>query len=240
MKLLNSFYAVILMLLSIRVFSIKKNFKNKRIAIVGAADSVFDEKNGDFIDSYDIVIRINKAALLWDKEKSDYLGSKFTYLYHSFYENSYSGGGPINFGEFEDLGVQKIIHPNSDFKGLRTHLNFYKRHLKLKKTYVFPPVLYKKITKDLVGFQPTVGFSAIYSVLNSDFKELYLTGFTFFKSPYVPGYRDEFRDKKANEEHIKKQGIHHPDKEFEVFKMLLQRSKNRRIILDSRLQKLIE
>ena len=39
---------------------------------------------------------------------------------------------------------------------------------------------------------------------------------------------------------IKKQGIHHPDKEFEVFKMLLQRSKNRRIILDSRLQKLIE
>ena len=74
------------MVLSVRVFSIKKNFKNKRIAIVGAADSVFDEKNGDFIDSFDIVIRINKAALVWDKEKSDYLGSKFTFLFHSFFE----------------------------------------------------------------------------------------------------------------------------------------------------------
>ncbi|MBZ9631472.1 glycosyltransferase family 29 protein [Salegentibacter sp. LM13S] len=240
MKLIKSFYAVILMLLSLRIFSIKKNFKNKRVAIVGAADSVFDKKSGGVIDSYDIVIRINKAAQVWDEKQSDYLGTKFTFLFHSFFENNYSGGGPIDLKRFEDLGIQKIIHPNSDIKGLIAHLNFYKRHLKCVKTYIFSPLLYNKITKSLFGFQPTVGFSTVYSVLNTECKEVYLTGFTFFKTPYVQGYRDELGDKKINDEHIRKQGIHNPEMEFKVFKALLQKSKSRKIILDSRLQKLIE
>lgn len=228
------------MLVSLRIFNAKKAFKNKRVAIVGAANSTFDEKGGDFIDSFDIVIRINKAAQTWEKKNSVYLGSKFTYLFHSFYENEFSGGGKIDFEKFRDLGIQKIIHPNSDKKGLIAHLNFYKRHLNFRKTYIFLPSLYKEITKDLLGFQPTVGFSAIYSVLNTECKEVYLTGFTFFKSPYVKGYRDELRDKKANEEHIRKQGIHNPEVEFEVFKALLRKSKNGKIVLDAKLQKLIE
>ena len=217
----------------------KRHLKDKRVAIIGAADSVFDEKNGDYIDSFDIVIRINKAALVWEKENKAYLGSKFTYLFHSFYENNYSGGGKIDFEKFKKLGIKKLVHPNSDIKGLRAHLNFYKRHLKLKKTYILSPGLYKKITKELSGFQPTVGFSAIYSALNADFKELYLTGFTFFKSPYLPGYRDDLRDKISNKRHIQKQGIHDPNIEFKVFKNLVQKSSNKRIILDSRLRKLI-
>lgn len=227
------------MLFSLRIFNLKRHLKNKRVAIIGAADSVFDEKNGDYIDSFDIVIRINKAALVWKKENTDYLGSKFTYLFHSFYENNYSGGGPVNFKEFKKLGIQKLVHPNSDIKGLRVHLNFYKRHLKQKKTYILSPRLYGKITKELSGFQPTVGFSAIYSALNADCKELYLTGFTFFKSPYLPGYRDDLRDKISNKRHIQKQGIHDPNIEFKAFKNLVQKSSNTRIILDSRLRKLI-
>ncbi|SKB36645.1 Glycosyltransferase family 29 (sialyltransferase) [Salegentibacter holothuriorum] len=227
------------MFLSLRIFNLKRHLKDKRVAIIGAADSVFDEKNGDYIDSFDVVIRINKSALVWNKENADYLGSKFTYLFHSFYENNYSGGGPINFKEFKKLGIQNLVHPNSDSKGLKAHLNFYKRHLKLKKTYILSPRLYKKITKELGCFQPTVGFSAIYSALNTDCKELYLTGFTFFKSPYLPGYRDDLRDTISNKRHIEKQGIHDPDVEFEVFKNLVQNSGNKRIILDSRLRKLI-
>ena len=228
------------MLISTRIFNTKKRFKNKRIAIVGAANSIFDEKNGDFIDSFDIVIRINKAAYTYTSSDAAYLGSKFTYLFHSFYENEYSGGGPIDFKEFEKLGIQKVIHPNSDRKGLIAHLNFYKRHLNFRKTYIFSPFLYKEITKKLLGFQPTVGFSALYSVLTTDCKELYLTGFTFFKTPYVKGYRDELRNEKVNKEHIRKQGIHNPGVEFEVFKGLLKKNRCKKIILDSKLQKLVE
>ena len=97
------------MLVSLRVFNAKKNFKNKRLAIVGAADSVFEEKNGDIIDSYDIVIRINKAAVTWEREESIYLGTKFTYLFHSFYENNYSGGGKIDFKKFKEVLPQKEL-----------------------------------------------------------------------------------------------------------------------------------
>jgi len=239
LKLLKTFYALILMLLSLRIFNSEKYFKNKRIAIVGAADSVFDEKNGDFIDSYDIVIRINKAAQVWEEEKRDYLGSKFTYLFHSFYENNYSGGGEVNFKRFEHMGIQKLINPNYTRKGLKTHLNFYKRHLKLRRTYILVPKISKLIRKELGGYTPTVGFSALMALLLSDFEEIYITGFTFFKTPYADGYRKELSDVEENKKHLDKQGIHNPNLEFLVFKNLLNNKLRKRVVLDTKLRHII-
>lgn len=228
------------MVLSVRVFSIKKNFKNKRIAIVGAADSVFDEKNGDFIDSFDIVIRINKAALVWDKEKSDYLGSKFTFLFHSFFENEYSGGGSVDFEKFKKMGIAKIINPNYTREGLKTHLNFYKRHLRLRRTFILAPKIRATITKELKSYVPTVGFSALMAVLMSDCAEIYITGFTFFKTPYQVGYRRELTDPVKNQRHLEKQGVHNPDLEFEVFKKYLDLTSCENIKIDKALSALIQ
>ncbi len=227
------------MLLSLRIFNSEKYFKNKRIAIVGAADSIFDEKNGDFIDSYDIVIRINKAAQVWEEEKRDYLGSKFTYLFHSFYENSYSGGGPIDFDKFSNMGIEKLINPNYTSTGLKTHLNFYKRHLKSKETFILAPRIAREIRENIPVFVPTVGFSALMAVLMSDCEEIYITGFTFFKTPYAKGYREELTDPKKNEAHLKKQGIHDPDLEFKAFKRQLKLTSCENVKMDRALESLI-
>ncbi|TDN82167.1 glycosyl transferase family 29 (putative sialyltransferase) [Salegentibacter sp. 24] len=227
------------MLLSLRIFNIKRNLKNKRVAIVGAANSIFEEQNGGLIDSYDIVIRINKAAQVWEKKKSVYLGTKFTYLFHSFYENDFSGGGEIDFRKFENMGIEKLINPNYSRKGLRTHLNFYKRHLKIKRTYILAPKISKSIEEKLQGYVPTVGFSAVIGVLMSDCKEIYITGFTFFKTPYAQGYRKELTDLSKNNEHLKRQGIHNPDLEFEVFKKQLNLTSCNCIKMDETLNTLI-
>lgn len=228
------------MLLSVRVFNGKKHFKNKRIAIVGAADSVFEVKNGGLIDSYDIVIRINKAAITWDGKNSGYLGAKFTYLFHSFYENDFSGGGKIDFQKFQQMGVEKIINPNFSFSGLKTQLNFYKRHLRKKATYILTPKISGLIRKELEGYIPTIGFSALITLLKSNSKEIYITGFTFFKTPYAEGYRKRLTNPEDNKKHLEKQGIHNPDLEFKIFKKYLKLTSCSKVKLDNVLNDLIQ
>ena len=240
MKLIKGIYAIFLIIFSLKIFDPKKEFKNKRIAIIGAADSAFVEKNGTFIDGFDIVIRINKAPQSLDPEKADYIGSKITYLFHSFYENNFSGGGPIDWAYFDALGIEKVINPNHTRNGLYTHLNYFKRHLKLRKTYLLSKHNYKILSKELEGFIPTVGYSALAAVLQSDCKEIFITGFTFFKTPYAKGYRKDLEDPEANRKHIQIQGLHNPGLEFEAFKKALQLSPCANIHFDKELQRLLK
>lgn len=240
MKLIRHLSAKYRMLISLRTFDPKKEFYNKKIAIVGAADSLLDNKNGKLIDSYDIVIRINKAPHSWNENKMDYIGSKFTYLYHSFFENDFSGGGEIDWNLYRKLGIKKVVNPNYSKAGLKTHLNYYKRNFNFNKTYILSRKSSKSIAKDLNGYVPTVGFSALSSVLQSDCKEIFITGFTFFKTPYIEGYRDGLQSVKVNNDHISAQGLHDPKKEFIAFKKALRVSPCENIKFDSKLQEILQ
>jgi len=240
MKLIKGIYAIFLMIFSLRMFNPKREFKNKRIAIIGAADSAFVEKNGTFIDGFDIVIRINKAPHAWNKEKIEFIGSKFTYLFHSFYENNYSGGGPIDWEYFDTLGIEKVINPNYSIKGLITHLSYYKRHLLFRKTYMLSKKNYRVLSNELDGFVPTVGYSTLAAVLQSGCEEIFITGFTFFKTPYAKDYREELEDPEANKKHIEDQGLHNPGMEFEAFKNALKNSPCGNIHFDKELRKLLK
>lgn len=239
MKIFKSAYAVILMIFSLKFFKAGKEFENKRIAIVGAADSVFNEKNGKAIDGYDIVIRVNRAPHSWKEKDKEYLGSKFNILYHSYFENNYSGGGPIDWEYFESLGIEKVVNPIYTKKGLTAHLNYYKRHLLFKKTYILSFKEYRQACKELKGFKPTVGYMALSTALHSRSNEIFITGFTFFKTPYAKGYRDELQDLEQNNKHVKNQGLHDPELEFQAFKKALALSPCETIIMDEELEKIL-
>ena len=61
-----------------------KNFlKDKRVAIVGPAKSVTFQKNGSFIDDFDIVVRIcNTEGSLDLSRHNEYIGTKTDVLYN--------------------------------------------------------------------------------------------------------------------------------------------------------------
>ncbi|MDT0644582.1 glycosyltransferase family 29 protein [Zunongwangia sp. F363] len=240
MKLQRNLHALYLMLSSLKTFYPEEELKGKRVAIVGAADSVFKEKNGSYIDSHDVVVRINKSPHTWKKEQNEYLGSKFTILYHSFFENEFSGGGKINWEMFRRMGIQKVINPNPTRAGMLAHLNYYKRHLSGEKTYMLKRENYNFFQKKLKNFIPTVGYAALGSILQAECKEIFITGFTFFKTPYAKNYRPDLEEMQANKKHINRQGIHNPDLELKSFKHDLQMTKCKKLILDSRLQKIME
>lgn len=88
---------------------------------------------------------------------------------------------------------------------------------------------------------PKVGFTALNIILNSKCKEAYITGFTFFKTPYTADYRSQLTSMKANQEHIKNQGLHNPDLELTQFIKQKEsfRNSDNKIILDSALTDIV-
>jgi len=229
------------MIFSIKTFHPEDVFKAKRVAVIGAADSAFEKENGAYIDSFDVIVRVNKAPHSWSPEKAKFIGSRTDVLFHSFYENEISGGGPIDIKLYEKQGIKYIVNPNNNLKGLRVHLNYFKRNLNDHVTYLLPKNFYKQMIHNFGRWIPTVGYSGLYSVLHSGCSEIYITGFTFFKTPYANDYRDHLQDLDNNNEHIKNQGLHNPDLEFKEFLRELDEIKamDTHLILDPTLLKII-
>ncbi len=240
-KLPKAIIGLFLMIFRIRNFNPEEKFSGKRIAVVGPADSAYDELKGEYIDQFDYVIRINKALITWKPENEKYIGTKTDILVHSFLEDEFTGGGHMDFDLFRKHKVRYILNAKHNFKNYRDILNIYKKYLTCNKIYL----LSKQRVKDCdfffknYGFGPTNGFRAIFMVMNSKPKEIYITGFTFYKTPYADGYRDQLKDMTINFEHMKKRGAHNPDLEYSVFLKLLNSCENK-VILDSRLRKIVE
>lgn len=239
MKVLNTFNGLRLMASATKIFNPKEHFQGKRVAVIGAADSAFEEENGDYIEGYDYIIRINKAPYALSEDKARFIGKRTDILFHSFFENEKSGGGPIDFDFYEELGVKYVVNPNNSFFGLRTHLSYFKRNLDDHRTYLLPWSLYRDLVQNFGRWLPTVGYSALYAALNSGASEVYITGFTFFKTPYADDYRDHFKDVKKNINYIKDQDLHNPDLELLEFINQYKASESH-VILDKALNDIVK
>jgi hypothetical protein len=123
-------------------------FKNKRVAIVGGADSVLKEKLGNYIDEFDVVIRINKGVEIISNQ-SEYVGKKTDFLFHSFYEITPElGGSPITPELWYENKVKRIIFARNfnycwfSLKNVLTYLNkTYKHHRSKYYSHYLPNIL---------------------------------------------------------------------------------------------------
>lgn len=212
-------------------------FKGKRIAVVGPASSAYEEQNGTFIDNFDVVIRINKApAVVRDGKYDAFIGRKTDILFHSFFENEESGGGPLNLPMFDALGIKYLVNPRSTFDGQRNTFNFFKKYLSPRVIYTLPKPVYARICAPLNGFRPTIGFTALsYVIQDVEFSELFITGFTFYRTPFGNGYRDHMQTPEKVRSFMTKQGLHDVDLEFASFLNLLK-SSGKKIVLDRTLE----
>jgi hypothetical protein len=223
-----------------RKLDLNRIFKDKRIAIVGAASSASGTGKGAYIDGFDLVIRINKAPQLLKNNKGTVdIGSKADILFHSFFENEQSGGGVLDVKMFDSLGIRFIVNPIAAYSGYRVIFNFYKKYLLHRITYRTDKRTYQQLVLDLKGFQPTIGFCALKACLESEFSELFITGFTFFKTAFADGYRDDIKESKDVRNFIKKAGLHNPDLEFEFFLKLLQENAQKNIVMDDTLTSIV-
>lgn len=238
-KLSRAFLGLFLSLGYTRRFPVEI-FKGKRIAVVGPASSAYNTGKGEFIDSFDYVIRINKAPYLIKEGKfAADIGTRTDILFHSFFENEFSGGGALNFSLYDSLGIKYIVNPRPGYAGWRVRFNFFKKYLAARKIYTLKRRPFHEMKIHFGTYEPTTGLCAIKCVIEAEYSELYITGFTFFKTSYGEGYRDSMKEVEKTREYISKMKIHDPDLEFEEFKRILGENKQKNILLDQALQEII-
>jgi len=239
-KLLNAAKGLGLGLTHIKVFNLDY-FRSKRIAIVGPANSAFNTGRGTYIDDFDVVVRMNKSPMTVAEGTSVAdIGRRTDVLFHCFHESPHGGGGPLDFELYRRLGIKYVINPRNEWSGLRNSYNYYKKYVSATNTYVLPRSLYVKISESVSTYRPTTGYSALYSILETNFSELYITGFTFFKTAYGSGYRDVMKEAHQAQSFIKQVGLHNPDAELQGFKKILEKNKTKNVVTDAVLKNILE
>ncbi|HLS30813.1 MAG TPA: glycosyltransferase family 29 protein [Flavobacteriaceae bacterium] len=215
-------------------------FKNKRVALIGGADSVLQKKQGKYIDDFDVIVRINKGVELIDKQQ-EYVGTKTDVLFHSFLDNPREkGSSPITVDLWKKHNVRHIVY-SRNYKvakqGIYDIILFGKKSGGKTKFSNLPPELHNNNMEALAPQWPTTGFIALNTIFNCQPSQLYITGITFFRTAHNSLYRPE------NVEEFKKHfnngaESHNPEKEYAYFKNLYLKNKNT-IQLDQVLEKII-
>lgn len=188
---------------------------NKRVAIIGPADYVNKElgdKHGEYIDSFDIVIRLNSMIKYPEEHKLDltkYYGSKFNILASSFWHHNddpklikKNYNRFANYNNYKDIKNNIILFENINrnlfndiyikFKSsFDMHNNFYYCNI--------PNNVYNSIIKVLNNITkfvktPTTGLLAIISILLMKPQELYVSGLTMYIDTKYNGYYDYYNE----------------------------------------------
>ena len=229
----------------------RKFLNGKRVVIVGSSFNIKNSNQKELIESYDIVVRINRGYYIHKDLEKD-IGSRTDILYSSLADVKSEGYGGIGvYLDYKRLFNTKWISCSSP-QMVERNINFRKFHEKKRLRdkisayfYSMDLNLYKTIHK-VIKRPLNAGFSAICDLLSFDIKELYITGFTFFmrhddeKSFCYKEYKPSWASKLVSERNINKISSkgHNPEMEFEYFKNRLYR-KDSRIKCDDFLKKIL-
>lgn len=145
-------------------------FEGKGIALVGNAESLFHKIYGDEIDRHDVIVRINKAAMLWTSLKADMSHGRRTDIWMVFNIGEYNHRAPtIRKGT-----NIKIMHM-SHLRQTRLHKGSVDDMLNTEER--------KELCK-MVGYNnPTTGLMGIHHIVNSKPRMLHVYGFDWKETP---------------------------------------------------------
>lgn len=196
-------------------------FKGKTVAIVGGADSVLHEPLGEYIDRFDVVVRINNGVKVIADQYA-YVGHKTDILFHTFYNKSGSKeDSPIEIDLWLKNQVGKIIfarHEDVDTFCMQNMSHFMDVTAEQYQFSQVPSLTNKSEFSILHPYTPTTGFTAINLIMSCAPKSLYLTGITFFKTAHNSKYR-AFDAEDMNRVFVVK-GLHSPESEYQYVKKL--------------------
>lgn len=143
--------------------------KDKRVALVGNATSLLDHDLGEEIDSYDVVIRMNRVVENLDPKKQ---GKRTDVLFFA---------RPI--GNFNQIDFQLAIWTCAPSEFTMRHSGYNISDDKMDKLEFFPQDqrMYMKHCM-FEGCFPTTGFIAVQHTIFRDYKEMWMFGFDGFKT----------------------------------------------------------
>lgn len=172
--------------------SFGKLVEGKTVALVGPADTLRGQGMGAFIDSHDIVVRLNHALPLPDALKPD-VGTRTDILYHNLNpkKQRFRRSDVARMGRD---GVKWVVftHPARRARYRRRLRRFRKVSRGLVRLRAIPLAVKKRL-RPHVG-SANGGLIAVVDLLRFPIKRLYVTGFSFYETGYLnyPKYRRSF------------------------------------------------
>lgn len=217
-------------------FDYENFLKDKRIALVSTGGVMVGSNNGAKIDSHDVVIRINRAVPVQNKE--DY-GTRTDILYNCL-DNRSHAGGIINGKLWKQHGVKYVKCP---FPATE---KFVREHKSRELREILPVAYgekeyYEKFKSTQKGFRPNTGTAALIDLLQYDFKSLHLFGFDFFRTLYDKKYTTRCNTKQEYEKWMgagRRTDRHDPDTQYLYFKNEIYK-KDKRIIVEPYFEKIL-
>jgi hypothetical protein len=208
--------------------------KNKTVALVVSGSSLKDSGRGEEIDSYDIVIRLNRALPI--KNQKD-VGQRTDVLYNTL-DGYPDAGGPIDGELWKRCGVQMVCstYPKSEYF---THPQRSENLDSILPTRWMSDETYYPI-KEKVKFRPNSGTTTLVDLLSFDMKSIHLFGLDFFRTLYDTGYLSDGGSVKEFESHLatNQNDRHDPDSQYLFFKNDIYPNDDR-IIVDKYFQDIL-
>lgn len=198
--------------------------KNKRVVLVGPSSSLHKKNMGDIIDSFDIVVKLNKSLHM--KSNSRDYGKRLDILYNNmcFYEK----GNELNIKYFEKYNTKYLVSSYPLLSPYKKDILSYLVYAKGRIPIVIPSIeSYMVLTSYLNGSRPYTGMCAIWHLLNLPIKSLHVYGCDFYlnSNGYSNGYNQ--RRKIVN---IMENSIHSASKHQYFLKNILL--KNNKLYYD--------
>tara|TARA_B100000161_G_C33537187_1_gene408942 strand:- start:647 stop:1438 length:792 start_codon:yes stop_codon:yes gene_type:complete len=163
--------------------------KGKKVIIVGPSPHLKNKKMGNFIDSFDCIIRINEIGI--SNNLFDDYGSKTNISFLTLTEESLK----IYKKMKENLNydsLKMIVHPRDEynlnpFKEVSKSRNVKDIYDDLSLEVDLYHIIDPKFTDRCKSFKcfPTTGGLAMQEILKQDYKYLYICGFSFFTTKYM-------------------------------------------------------
>jgi len=151
--------------------------RGQRVVVVGPASGIRGSASGRRIDSYDLVVRINSQWPVADEFVDD-VGRRADIVYHCCAPHCRMD--PLDVREFANVKfVWYQINPK-----MRFLTELCARHG--VPCLPFDPLRERLIQK--LRTVPNTGTIAISHLLMTPLKELHVTGFSFYDTPYYDGY----------------------------------------------------
>lgn len=247
---------------------LKSLIEGKKIAIIGPSDYVnkeLDENHGKYIDSHDIVIRLNNMIYMENKELEEkYYGTKYDIVASAFWYHNNMGKDVDQWKHKRFLDEKSYINLKENtilFECFARNL-FSEVYLKYKKIIDSKNATYGNVTPDFywktlgllnqinkIDKSPTTGMMMIGMVLLMNPRKLYVSGMTcyldtkhnayyddYFIGNYVEKKKDYFDGKTF--EYNKGMAVHHPYQAEQ--KILAWLVNNKKIKVDKYLKDLVK
>lgn len=247
---------------------LKSLIEGKKVVLIGPSDYInkeLDDKHGDYIDSYDVVIRLNNMIYMEDKElEKKYYGTKYHVIASAFWHRN-------NMGSHVDQWQHKRFLVSESYENLKEGTILYECYARNLFVEIYnryksiidrrrlsygnsSPDFYTQTLNLLnqiypIDRTPTTGMVMMGMILLLKPRKLYVSGITcyldtkhnayfdnYFISNYVEKKKDYFDGKTF--QYDKGKAVHHPYQAEQ--KILVWLVKNKKIKVDKYLKKLVE